>query len=119
MLHGGGARFLSTVRPDHSSWEAQVGQLQAQLVQTQQELQYAIEKIRILTLQVNSNASAAAAAVTTTAPATTTANSHSQMPKVNYQFGKDIISKHLRRQTEERLSEVGRKLSAVSISTVC
>ena len=33
--------------------EAQVGQLQAQLVQTQQELQYAIEQIRILTLQVN------------------------------------------------------------------
>ena len=44
--------------------------------------------IRILTLQVNSNASAA----TTTAPATTTAGSHSQMPKVNHQFGKDIIS---------------------------
>ena len=71
--------------------EAQVGQLQAQLVQTQQEFQYAIEQIRILTLQVNSNASAAAAAATTTAPATTTAGSHSQMPKVNYQFGKDII----------------------------
>ena len=72
--------------------EAQVGQLQAQLVQTQQELQYAIEQIRILTLQVNSNASAAAAAATTTAPATTTAGSHSQMPKVNHQFGKDIIA---------------------------
>ena len=34
-----------------------MGQLQAQLVLTQQELQYAIEQIRILTLQVNSNAS--------------------------------------------------------------
>ena len=67
-----------------------MGQLQARLVQTQQELQYAIEQIRIL-LQVNSNASAAAAAATTTAPATTTAGSHSQMPKVNHQFGKDII----------------------------
>ena len=42
-------------------------------------------------MQVNSNASAAAAAATTTAPATTTAGSHSQMPKVNHQFGKDII----------------------------
>ena len=71
--------------------EAQVGQLQAQLVQTQQELQYAIEQIRILTLQVYSNASAATAAATTTAPATTTAGSHSQMPKVNHQFGKDIF----------------------------
>ena len=76
--------------------EAQVGQLkmptgQAQLVQTQQELQYAVEQIRILTLQVNSNASAAAAAATTTAPATTTAGSHSQMSKVNHQVGKDII----------------------------
>ena len=38
-----------------------------------------------------SNASAAAAAATTTSPATTTAGSHSQMPKVNHQFGKDII----------------------------
>ena len=68
-----------------------MGQLQAQLAQTQTELQYAIEQIRILTLQVNSNASVATAAATTTAPATTTAGSHSQMPKVNYQFGKDII----------------------------
>ena len=60
-------------------------------MQTQQELQYAIEQIRILTLQVNSNASAATAAATTTAPASTAAGSHSQMPKVNHQFGKDII----------------------------
>ena len=80
--------------------------------------QYAIEQIRILTLQVNSNASAAAAAATTTAPATTRAGSHSQMPKANHQFGKGHHSKHLRRQAEERLSGVGRKFSAVSISTV-
>ena len=39
--------------------ESQVGQLQAQLAQTQAELQYAIEQIRVLTMQVNSNVSAA------------------------------------------------------------
>ena len=84
VLHGSGARFLSTM-------EAQVGWLQVQLVQTQHELQCAFEQIRILTLQVNSNASTAAAAAKTTASATTTAGSQSQMPKVNHQFGKDLI----------------------------
>ena len=91
VLHGSGARFLSAVHADLSVMEAQVGQLQAQLVQTQAELQHAIEQIRILTLHVNSNASVTAAAATTTAPTTTTAGSPSQMPKVNHQFGKDII----------------------------
>ena len=62
--------------------EAQVGQLQAQLVQD------AARTPGILTLQVNSNASAAAAAATTTAPATTTAGSHSQMPKVNHRLAR-------------------------------
>ena len=84
-LHGSGARFLSAVHADLLIMEAQVGQLQAQLAQTQTELQYAIEQIRILTLQVNSNASVATAAATTTAPTATTAGSHSQMPKVNHQ----------------------------------
>ena len=62
--------------------EAQVGQLQAQLAQT---------------IQVNNNASAAATTAAATAPSTTTApadtptGSHSKTPKVNYQFGKDII----------------------------
>ena len=71
--------------------EAQVGQLQAQLTQTQTELQYAIEQIRILTLQVNRNTSAVTTAATTTEPAATSAGYHSRMPKVNHQFGKDII----------------------------
>ena len=75
--------------------EAQVGQLQAQLAQTQTELQLAIEQIKVLTLQVANNASAAAAAATTssttTAPTCTSAGTHSQTPKVNYQFGKDIV----------------------------
>ena len=88
-LHGSGAR--SAVHADLLIMEAQVGQLQAQLAQTQAELQYAIEQIRILTLQVNSNASVGTAAATTTAPTATSAGSHSQMPKVNHQFGKDII----------------------------
>ena len=71
--------------------EAQVGQLQAQLAQTQAELQYAIEQIRILTIQVNNSASAAASVTETTVPADTTTGSHSQMPKVNHQFAKDIV----------------------------
>ena len=77
--------------------EAQVGQLQAQLAQTQAEQQYAIEQIRILTIQVNNSASAATSAATATAPSTTAApadaptGSHSQTPKVNYHFGQDII----------------------------
>ena len=74
--------------------EAQVGQLQAQLAQTQTELQYAIEQIRILTLQVNSNASAAAAAATTTAPATTTAATDTPTlanAQGKLSVGKDII----------------------------
>ena len=75
--------------------EAQVGQLQAQLAQTQTELQLAIEQIKVLTLQVANNASAAAAAATTssttTAPAYTSTGPHSQTPKVNYQFSKDIV----------------------------
>ena len=95
-LHGSGARFLSAVHTDLLLMEAQAGQLQAQLVQTQAELQYAMEQIRILTIQVNNNASAAAAATatvpsTTTVPADTPTGSHSQTPKVNYQFSKDII----------------------------
>ena len=90
-LHGSGVGFLSVVHADLLIMEAQVGQLQAQLAQTQTELQYAIEQIRILTLQVNRNASVATATATTTAPTATTAGSHSQMPKVNHQFGKDII----------------------------
>ena len=53
VLHGSGARFLSAVLTDLLIMEAQVGQLQAQLVQTQAELQYAMEQIRILTIQVN------------------------------------------------------------------
>ena len=67
------------------------------LAQRQAELQYAIEQIRILTTQVNNSASAAASAATATAPSTTAApadaptGSHSQTPKVNYQFGQDII----------------------------
>ena len=68
-----------------------MGQLQAQLAQTQTELQYAIEQIRILTLQVNRNTSAVTTAATTTAPTATSAGSHSRMPKINHQFGKDII----------------------------
>ena len=56
-----------------------------------QSYSIAIEQIRILTLQVNSNASVTAAAATTTAPTTTTAGPHSQTPKANHQFGKDII----------------------------
>ena len=97
MLHCSGARFPSAVHTGLLIMEAQVGQLQAQLAQTQAELQYAIEQIRILTIQVNNSASAAASAATATAPSTTTApantttGSHSQSPKVNYQFGKDII----------------------------
>ena len=97
VLHGSGARFLSAVHTSLLIMEAQVGQLQAQLAQTQAELQYAIEQIRILTIQVNNSASAAASAATATAQSTTTApadaptGSHSQTPKVNYQFGKDII----------------------------
>ena len=75
--------------------EAQVGQLQAQLAQTQTELQLAIEQIKVLTIQVANNASAAAAAATTssttTAPADTSTGPHSQTPKVNYQFSKDIV----------------------------
>ena len=71
--------------------EALVGQLQAQLAQTQAELQYAIEQIRILTVQVNNSASAAASAAATTVPADTKTGSHSQSPKVNHQFGKDIV----------------------------
>ena len=96
-MHGSGARFPSAVHTGPLIIEAQAGQLQAQLAQTQAELQYAIEQIRILTIQVNNSASAAASAATatapstTTAPADTTAGSHSQMSKVNYQFGKDII----------------------------
>ena len=97
MLHGSGAQFPSAVYTGLLIMEAQVGQWQAQLAQTQAELQYAIEQIRILTIQVNKNASAAASAATATAPSTTTApadtttGSHSQSPKVNYQFGMDII----------------------------
>ena len=75
--------------------EAQVGQLQAQLAQTQTELQLAIEQIKVLTIQVTNNAAAAAAAATvpntTTAPADTSTGTHSQMPKVNHQFSKDIV----------------------------
>ena len=75
--------------------ETQVGQLQAQLAQTQTELQLAIEQIKVLTIQVTNNAWAAAAAATvqstTTAPADTSTGSHSQTPKVNYQFSKDIV----------------------------
>ena len=51
--------------------EAQVGQLQAQLAQTQTELQLAIEQIKVFTIQVTNNASAAAAAATV--PSTTAA----------------------------------------------
>ena len=90
-LHGSGAGSLSTVHTDLLIMEAQVGQLQAQLAQTQTELQYAIEQIRILTLQVNRNTSAVTTAATTTEPTATSAGYHSRMPKVNYQFGKDII----------------------------
>ena len=79
MLHGSGARFPSAVHTDLPIMEAQVGQLQAQLAQTQAELQYAIEQIRILTIQVNNSASAAASVAET------------QLPKVNHQFGKDIV----------------------------
>ena len=82
---------MSTVHADLLIMEAQVGQLQAQLAQTQTELQYAIEQIRILTLQVNRNTSAVTTAATTTEPAATSAGYHSRMPKVNHQFGKDII----------------------------
>ena len=64
-LHGSGAGSLSTVHADLLIMEAQVGQLQAQLAQTQTELQYAIEQIRILTLQVNRNTSAVTPAATT------------------------------------------------------
>ena len=71
--------------------EAQVGQLQAQLAQTQAELQYAIEQIRILTIQVNNSTSAAASVTETTVPADTTTGSHCQLPKVNHRFGKDIV----------------------------
>ena len=93
VLHGSGARFPSAVHTVLLIMEAQVGQLQAQLAQTQAELQYAIEQIRILTIQVSNSASAATAAAqsTTGAPADTIIGSHSQSPKVNYQFGKDII----------------------------
>ena len=93
MLHGSEARFPSAVHTVLLIMEAQVGQLQAQLAQTQAELQYAIEQIRILTIQVNNSASAATATAqsTTGAPADTITGSHSQSPKVNYQFGKDII----------------------------
>ena len=93
VLHGSGARFPSAVHTALLIMEAQVGQLQAQLAQTQAELQYAIEQITILTIQVNNSASAATAAAqsTTGAPADTITGSHSQSPKVNYQFGKDII----------------------------
>ena len=72
----------------------------------------------LLTLQVNSNASAAAATATTTAPATTTAGSHSQMPKVNHQFGKDIIPHIFDGKQRNDFRDVGRKFSVVSISTV-
>ena len=54
----------------------------------------AIEQIKVLTVQVANNASAAAAAATassTTAPADTSTGPHSQTPKVNYQFSKDIV----------------------------
>ena len=90
-LHGSGAGSLSTVHADLLIMEAQVGQLQAQLAQTQTELQYAIEQIRILTLQVNRNTSAVTTPATTTEPAATSAGYHSRMPKVNHQFGKGII----------------------------
>ena len=124
VLHGSGARFLSAVHTGLSIMEAQVGQLQAQLVQTQAELQYAMEQIRILTIQVNNNASAAAAAAaatvpnTTTVPADTPTGSHSQTPKVNYQFGKDIIPSIFdgKQKTDFREWE---EVSPVSIDTMC
>ena len=90
-MHGSGARFPSAVHTDLSIMEVQVGQLQAQLAQTQAELQYAIEQIRILTIQVNNSALAAASVAETTVPADTSTGSHSQLPKVNHQFGKDIV----------------------------
>ena len=58
--------------------------LQAQLAQTQAELQQAVEQIRILTAHANSNLPAPA-------PTDAPTGSHSHVPKVNYQFGKDII----------------------------
>ena len=123
-MHGGGARFPSAVHTGLPIMEAQVGQLQAQLAQTQAELQYAIEQIRILTIQVNNSASAAASAATaaatstTTAPADTTTGSHSQSPKVNYQFGKDIIPSIFDGKQRTDFREWA-KNSALYLSTQC
>ena len=119
MLHGSEARFPSAVHTDQSIMEAQVGQLQAQLAQTQAELQYAIEQIRILTIQVNNSASAAASAAATKVTADTTTGSHSQSPKVNHQFGKDIVPSIFDGKQRTDFREVGRELSFVPINTVC
>ena len=116
MLHGSGARLLSAVHTGLLIMEAQVGQLQAQLAQTQAEPHYAIEQIRILTIQVNNNASAAAAAATATAPSTT--GSHSQTPKVNYQFGKDIIPSIFEGKQRTDFREWAEN-SALYLSTQC
>ena len=124
MLHGSGARFPSAVHTGLLIMEAQVGQLQAQLAQTQAELQYAIEQIRILTIQVNDSASAAASAATATAPSTTTVpadtttGSHSQSPKVNYQFGKDIIPSIFDGKQRTDVREWAEN-SALCLSTQC
>ena len=90
MLHGSGARFPSAVHTDLSIMEAQVDSCKLSW-HRQAELQYAIEQTRILTIQVNNSASAAASVTETTVPAGTTTGSHSQLPKVNHQFGKDIV----------------------------
>ena len=72
------------MHPALFAMEAQMAHLQAQLAQTQAELQQAVEQIRILTAHANSNLPAPA-------PADAPTGSHSHVPKVNYQFGKDII----------------------------
>ena len=78
----------------------------------------------MLTIKVNNNASAAAAAATATVPNTTTVpadtptSSHSQTPKVNYQFGKDIIPSMFDGKQRTDFGEWAEN-SALYLSTQC
>ena len=85
--------------------EAQVGQLHAQLAQTEAELQYAIEQIRILTIQVNNSASAAASVATASSEYdNSTSRHHNGFPFSVAQSELPVRqghhSEHLRRQAE-------------------
>ena len=125
VLHGSGARFLSAVHTGLLIMEAQVGQLQAQLAQTQAELQYAIEQIRILT--IHSEQQRIGSRISGYSYSTEYDNSTSRRPNrfplSNAQSELPVRqghhSEHLRRQAENRFPGMGRNFSFVSINTMC